>query len=89
MNTFENIIMRTEQLMNHSRNIASMEGLCQEDNMEAKSLMETLVELAERQNSYPQHVNAEYATDDNIKKMNTYYRWFEGLNHLPPVERVV
>jgi hypothetical protein len=57
-----------------------MECLSNEDNMEAKSLMETLVELAERQNSYPQHVNAEYATDDNIKKMNKYYMWFECLN---------
>jgi hypothetical protein len=89
MNTFENIIMRTEQLMNRSINIDSMEGLGREYNMEAKSLMDTLVELAERRNSYPQHINTEYATDDNIKKMNKYYIWFEGLNHLPPVERVV
>jgi hypothetical protein len=34
MNTFENIIMRTEQLMNRFRNIASMESLCQEYNVE-------------------------------------------------------
>jgi hypothetical protein len=80
MNTFENIIMRTEQLMSSSRNIAGMEGLCQEYNMEAKSLMDALVELAERRNSYPQHINTEYATDDNIKKMNKYYIWFERLN---------
>ncbi len=80
MNTYENIIMRTEQLMNRSKNIASMECLSDEDNVEAKSLMEDLVELAERQNSYPQHINAEYVTDDNIKKMNKYYIWFECLN---------
>jgi hypothetical protein len=52
--------------MNHSRNIASME---------AKFLMDALVELAERRNSYPQHVNAEYATDDNIKKMGILRAW--------------
>jgi hypothetical protein len=80
MNTYENIIMRAEQLMNRSKNIANMECLSNEDNMEAKSLMETLVKLAECQNSYPQHVKAEYATDDNIKKMNKYYIWFECLN---------
>ncbi len=80
MNTFENLIMRTEQLMNRSRDITSIEGLCQEYNMEAKSLMDALVELAERRNSYPQRVNAEYATDDNIKKMNNFYIWFESLN---------
>ncbi len=87
MNTFENIIMRTEQLMNRSRNIASMESLSPKYNMEAKSLMDALVELAERRNSYPRHVNAEYATDDNIKKINKYYIWFESLNsgHLIPV----
>jgi hypothetical protein len=80
MNTFENIIMRTEQLMNRSKNIVNMECLSNEDNIEAKSLMETLVELAERQNSYPQRAYAEYANDDNIKKMNKYYVWFECLN---------
>jgi hypothetical protein len=80
MNTFKNIIMRTEQLMNRSGNIAGKEGLCQEYNMEAKSLMDALVELAERRNSYPQHLDTEYATDDNIKKMNKYYMWFERLN---------
>ena len=80
MNTYENIIMRTEQLMNRSKNIVNMECLSNEDNMEANSLMETLVELAERQNSYPQHAYAEYANDDYIKKMNKYYIWFECLN---------
>ncbi len=72
--------MRTEQLMNRSRNIASMESLSPKYNMEAKSLMDALVELAERRNSYPQRANAEYATDDNIKKMNKFYIWFECLN---------
>ncbi len=80
MNTYENIIMRTEQLMNRSKNIANMECLSNEDNMEAKSLMETLVKLAELQNSYPQHTYTEYANDDYIKKMNKYYIWFECLN---------
>jgi hypothetical protein len=80
MNTYENIIMRTEQLMNRSKNITNMECLSNEDNMEAKSLMETLVKLAERQNSYPQHAYAEYTNDDYIKKMNKYYIWFECLN---------
>ncbi len=77
---FQQIIVRTEQIMNRNKSVHDFKHLTKEDNDEAKSLMSALERCAERQNSYPQSFNQEYVTDDQIDKINKYHIWFECLN---------
>ncbi len=75
------LVMRTEKLMERAGNIKSWGGLSAKDNIEARFLMETIMEYTERQSCIPKQINDQIISDEEIAKMSLYHKWFECIRN--------
>ncbi len=80
----QELVMRTEKLMERAGNINSWRGLSEKDNIEARFLMENILEYTERQSCLPKQINDQIISDEEIAKMSMYHKWFESLGVLLP-----
>jgi hypothetical protein len=77
----QELVMRTEQIMERSGDINNWKGLSEKDNMEARFLMDTIMEYTERQSCVPKHINDKIISDEAIAKMSLYHQWFECIRN--------
>lgn len=79
MGMCQELVMRTEKLMERAGNINNWKGLSVKDNIEARFLMETIMEYTERQSCVPKHINEKIISNEAIAKMSLYHKWFECI----------
>ncbi len=77
----QELVMRTEKLMERAGNINNWKRLSVKDNVEAKFLMETIMEYTERQSCVPKQINDKILSDEEITKMSLYHKWFECIRN--------
>ena len=79
MGMCQELVMRTEKLMERAGNINNWKGLSERDNIEARFLMETIMEYTERQSCVPKNINDTIISNETIAKMSLYHKWFECI----------